>query len=69
MDGLIEYVKSSPKLPGVDEIFFPGEVEAREREKRSQKGIFVEDETWDQIIKAARELNLDTEASEFQPLN
>ncbi len=69
VDGLIEYVKSSPKLPGVDEIFFPGEVEAREREKRSQKGIFVEDETWDQIIKSAKELNLDTESSEFQPLN
>ncbi|MGQ9607890.1 MAG: Ldh family oxidoreductase [bacterium] len=68
VNNLIEYVKSSPKLPGVDEIFFPGEVEAREREKRSLKGIFVEDETWGQIIKAAKELNLDTESSEFQPL-
>ncbi len=69
VSGLIEYVKSSPKLPGVDEIFFPGEVEAREKDKRLQKGIFVEDETWDQIIKAAKELNIDTQSSEFQPLN
>lgn len=58
VDGLIEYVKSSPKMPGVPEIFFPGEVEARERRKRLESGIFVEDETWSQIVKSAHELNV-----------
>jgi uncharacterized oxidoreductase len=59
VDGLIEYVKSSPKMPGVDEILFPGEIEAKERKKRLAEGIFVEDETWNQIVKTAEELGVD----------
>jgi len=69
VDGLIEYVKSSPKMPGVNEILFPGEMEAREREKRLKTGIFVESETWNQIVKSARDLNLDTEGSDFIPVS
>jgi len=68
VDGLIEYVKSSPKMQGFDEIFFPGEVEAKERKKRLEKGIFVEDQTWDQIVKSAQDLNLNTKGSDFQPI-
>jgi len=68
VDGLIDYVKSSPKMPGVDEIYYPGEVEARERKKRLEKGIFVEDETWGQIVKSAQELNIDINKPDFQPL-
>jgi len=60
VDGLIEYVKSSPKMPGIEEILFPGEIEAKERKKRLEEGIFVEDETWNQIIKTAEELGVDT---------
>jgi uncharacterized oxidoreductase len=60
VDGLIEYVKSSPKLPGVDEILFPGEIEAKERKKRLENGIFIEDETWNQIVKTAEDLGVDT---------
>jgi uncharacterized oxidoreductase len=59
VDGLIEYVKSSPKMPGVDEILFPGEIEAKERRKRLETGIFIEDETWEQIVKAAEDLGVD----------
>jgi uncharacterized oxidoreductase len=58
VDGLISYVKSSPKMPGVEEIFYPGEIESREEEKRSRGGIFVEDETWKQIAESARGLGL-----------
>jgi uncharacterized oxidoreductase len=59
VDGLIEYVKSSPRMPGVDEILFPGEIEAKERRKRSEAGIFIEDETWGQISRTADELGVD----------
>jgi hydroxycarboxylate dehydrogenase B len=58
VDGLIEYVKSSPKMPGVDEILFPGEIEAKERKKRLETGIFIEDETWEQIAQTAEELGV-----------
>jgi len=67
VDGLIDYVKSSPKMPGVNEILYPGEFEAKEKKKRLEKGIFVEDETWNQIVKAAQDLNIDTDKSDFQP--
>ena len=59
VDGLIEHVKSSPKMPGVDEILFPGEIEAKERKKRLETGIFIEDETWRQITKVAEELGVE----------
>lgn len=67
VDGLIEYVKSSKKMKGVDEIYYPGEVEANERKKRLENGIFVEDETWNQIVSSAKEFNLDTNSADFQP--
>ena len=59
VDGLIEYVKSSPRMPGIDEILFPGEIEAKERKNRLENGIFIEDETWGQITKAADELGVE----------
>ena len=59
VDGLIDYVKSSRKMPGVNEILFPGEMEARERKKRLRDGIFIEDETWAQIAKTAEDLGVE----------
>ena len=68
VDGLIEYVKSSKKVPGVSEILYPGEFEAKEKKKRLENGVFVEDETWNQIVKAAQGFNIDTTVPDFQPV-
>jgi uncharacterized oxidoreductase len=61
-DGLIEqyvsYVKSSRRLPGVDEILLPGEIELRRREQRVRDGVPVPDETWRQIRKLAGDLRV-----------
>jgi uncharacterized oxidoreductase len=57
-DDLIRYLKTSPVVPGVSEILYPGEPEARAEAERRQKGIFVEDETWGQIVQAARDLGV-----------
>jgi len=51
---LIEWVKSSKKLPGVEEIYVPGEVEQVNREKRLKEGIPVPDEVWEDIVKWAK---------------
>ena len=51
---LIEWVKSSKKLPGVEEIYVPGEVEQVNREKRLQEGIPIPDEVWNDIVKWAQ---------------
>lgn len=45
----IAYLKASPKAEGFSDILMPGELEERERERR-RDGIFVEDETWAQIL-------------------
>ena len=39
MDTLVERVRACPKAEGFDEILLPGELEAREEEKRSRSGI------------------------------
>ena len=58
VDDLIRYLKTSPLVPGVSEIMYPGEPEARTEAERRQRGIFVEDETWGQIVQAARDLGV-----------
>jgi uncharacterized oxidoreductase len=58
VQGLIEWVKSSPTLSGFEEIYYPGEIEEVEREKREREGIYIEDETWGQITAVAKELGV-----------
>ena len=49
----IAYIKASPKAEGFVDILMPGELEERERQRR-REGIFVEDETWGQILDCGR---------------
>jgi len=58
VQGLIEWVKSSSKFPGFEEIYYPGEIEEVEREKRECEGIYIEDETWNRITEVAKELGV-----------
>ncbi len=55
---LIDWVKSSPTMPGVDKIRLPGEIENETRAKREVEGIYIEDSTWDDIVAAAGEFNV-----------
>jgi LDH2 family malate/lactate/ureidoglycolate dehydrogenase len=61
IDSLIRHVKASPKRPGVNEIFVPGEIELKTMEKRSKEGIPIDDPDWQALSKTARELGLDPE--------
>jgi uncharacterized oxidoreductase len=54
----IDYVKSSPKAPGVDEILIPGERSWRTCMAREKQGIEVEEATWKQISELAKDLNV-----------
>ncbi|MEM7231198.1 MAG: malate/lactate/ureidoglycolate dehydrogenase [Planctomycetota bacterium] len=51
----IDYVKSSRRTPGVDEILLPGEIEDRTREDRLKNGIPLDDSTWSTIVEACQE--------------
>ena len=52
----LNYVKSSRVAPGFEEILIPGEPENRERERRINEGIFIEDRTWNKIMEILDEL-------------
>lgn len=58
VERLIAYVKSSPTARGVGEILVPGEPEERTAAERRRNGIFVEEETWEQIRAIATELGV-----------
>lgn len=55
-DAFVTHVKSSPPKEGFTEILLPGEIEARVRAQRERDGIFIEDETWNQIKAWATKL-------------
>ncbi len=56
VDKFIADLKKSPKATGSSEITIPGEPEFRQKEKRLKEGIFIEDNTWTAIRKAAEDL-------------
>ncbi|NJN84522.1 MAG: Ldh family oxidoreductase [Caldilineaceae bacterium] len=56
---LIDWVKSSPTMPGVEEIYLPGEIEEKLRKQREAEGIEVEDATWDAILASASSLGVE----------
>ncbi len=51
---LAEHVKSCPKAAGVEEIFVPGEVEVRQRERRLHDGISIPPAVWEAIEQICR---------------
>ncbi len=55
----IEQVKSSRKVPGVEEIMAPGEPEQKMRERRLREGIPIADEVWTELEQIAKELGVD----------
>jgi L-2-hydroxycarboxylate dehydrogenase (NAD+) len=51
MRSIIDEIKASHPLPGVDEVFYPGEQSARRRELALREGVEVRVETLDAIDK------------------
>lgn len=51
MEALIEEIKSAPTALGVDEIFFPGEIEDRNAQGNRASGISIADNTWQSLRK------------------
>lgn len=57
MEQLIQEVKANPLASGVEEIFFPGELEAVNTQRNLRTGIQVADQTWQSLSKLADEIN------------
>jgi uncharacterized oxidoreductase len=55
---LVDYVKSSPRVAGCDEILLPGDPERRLYAQRSKEGITLDDGNWKDLVKAATALGV-----------
>jgi LDH2 family malate/lactate/ureidoglycolate dehydrogenase len=55
---LIDEVKSVPKAMGVEEIFFPGELEDRNSAVNVKRGIAIADHTWESLSKLGAETGI-----------
>lgn len=60
MERLIAEIKSAPLAKGHDEVFYPGELEARSEERNRRDGLLLPEETITDLKTIARELHLDS---------
>ena len=51
VEKLVNWVKSSSKMPGVRRIYYPGEIEEERRQQRLENGIPIEESTWARIVE------------------
>ena len=62
---LVSECKSTPFAPGFvgihgeTEVLIPGDIERMKEEKNRKTGIFVEETTWNRILKAAKDVSVD----------
>ena len=61
MDSLIRYIKTSPKAPGVDRIYLPGEMELEREEKARKEGVILEDPILESLEKTTKELKMESD--------
>jgi uncharacterized oxidoreductase len=59
VETLREYVKSSRTLSDVDEIVFPGELEARSERQRRGDGIPIERVTWEALADLGKQVGVE----------
>jgi uncharacterized oxidoreductase len=53
---LVEYVRATPRAPGVEAITLPGDPERRTLAQRSSQGIPLEDAHWGRLVELAESL-------------
>jgi uncharacterized oxidoreductase len=63
-----DYIKSSPTAPGHDEVFLPGEPDYRNMERRRRDGITIDSNTWEQILKAAKGVGVESPKLSDRPV-
>lgn len=59
----IDYLKETPKATGFDEIYYPGELEARSAERHGRDGISIDDRAWEQLTVLAERLGVPSDAT------
>ncbi len=60
IEAFVRYLKETPPAAGFTEVLYPGELEYRTAQQRRRDGIFVEEETWNQLMALKVEYGLPT---------
>jgi uncharacterized oxidoreductase len=60
---LADYVRSTPRAPGVDAITLPGDPERRTLARRSAEGIPLEDAHWQKLVEVAAKYGTEVPAA------
>ena len=60
IEAFVRYLKETPLAAGFTEVLYPGELEHRTAQQRRRDGIFVEEETWNQLMALKAEYGLPT---------
>jgi LDH2 family malate/lactate/ureidoglycolate dehydrogenase len=58
VDGVIDFVKSTPPMEGFSEVLYPGEIEANSRRDRLANGVPIEETTWGLVVELIDEFSL-----------
>ena len=59
MERLIESIKSAQRAEGVEEVFYPGELEAQAEERNRADGVAIPADTLAELNAGARELGIE----------
>jgi LDH2 family malate/lactate/ureidoglycolate dehydrogenase len=63
MERLIERIKDVPRAGGVEEIYYPGELEARADKRNRKDGVIIPHDTINELDAAAQKLGIATLSS------
>lgn len=55
---LVEYIRSCPRIEGVQEILLPGDPERRLSAKRLTEGLHLDEENWQALVRLAETLQV-----------
>ncbi len=55
---MTDYVTASPPVKPDEPVLLPGDPERRSRARRLADGIPIDDETWREIVEAAKQFNV-----------
>ena len=65
VENMVKYLKDTPPMSGSSGVFYPGEIEARNRQERQMTGVHIPQQTWDQVSRLIDEYGL---RKELDPL-
>jgi uncharacterized oxidoreductase len=63
VDQLTAYIRNCPRIEGVDRILLPGDPERMTLASRQAKGIALDQENWNQLVKLATGLGVEVPAA------